>query len=148
MTARVFLHPAHRRRIRELCEAAWPLEACGLLEGPEATSPIRVTSVHARPNVDPEPRRRYTIDPEAWLRLEHVARGRGHTIVGIWHSHPHGDPTPSRADRALAWPGWSYLIAGVTNAGMRDLRCWRIDERGCQEQLLVTPNPTHGVLLK
>jgi proteasome lid subunit RPN8/RPN11 len=126
-----------------LCESAWPLEACGLLEGPDGAGRTTVTAIHALPNVHPEPRRRYTIDPETWLRLEHAVRGRGHTIVGVWHSHPHGDPTPSHTDRELAWPGWSYLIAGVTNGGMRDLRCWRIDASGCHEQTLVTWNPIH-----
>lgn len=141
MAPRFFIRAPHRRRIRELSEAAWPLEACGLLEGPGDAGPIVVTAVHPLPNIHPEPRRRYTIDPEAWLRLEHAARRRGQTIAGVWHSHPHGDPTPSAIDRELAWPGWSYLIAGVTNTGMRDLRCWQIDERGCREQPIVTETP-------
>jgi len=141
MAPRLILRGAHRRRIRELSLAAWPLEACGLLEGQYVDGPRTVVAIHPMPNVDPAPDRRYTIDPEAWLRLEHAARRRGQTIIGVWHSHPHGDPTPSSTDRELAWPGWSYLIAGVTNTGMRDLRCWRIDERGCHEQPIVTEIP-------
>lgn len=141
MTPRFFIRAPHRRRIRELSGAAWPLEACGVLEGSGVAGPTVVTAVHPLPNVHPEPRRRYTIDPEAWLRLEHAARRRGQTIIGVWHSHPHGDPTPSPIDRQLAWPGWSYLIAGVTNAGMRDLRCWQIDDHGCHEQAIVTEKP-------
>jgi proteasome lid subunit RPN8/RPN11 len=141
MAPRLILRGAHRRRIRELSLAAWPLEACGLLEGQDVDGPRTVVAIHPIPNVDPAPDRRYTIDPEAWLRLEHAARRRGQTIIGVWHSHPHGDPTPSSTDRELAWPGWSYLIAGVTNTGMRDLRCWRIDERGCHEQPIVTEIP-------
>ncbi|MDZ7788438.1 MAG: M67 family metallopeptidase [Halofilum sp. (in: g-proteobacteria)] len=138
MAPRLYLRAAQRRRIRELSLAAWPLEACGLLEGPDVDGPRTVVAIHPMPNVDPAPDRRYTIDPEDWLRLEHAARRRGQTIIGVWHSHPHGDPAPSPTDRELAWPGWSYLIAGVTNTGMRDLRCWQIDERGCHEQPIVT----------
>lgn len=141
MTTRLFLRAPQRRRIRELSETAWPLEACGLLEATGVGGPTVITAVHPLPNLHPEPQRRYTIDPEAWLRLEHAARQRGRTIAGVWHSHPNGDPTPSPTDRKLAWPGWSYLIAGVTNTGMRDLRCWQIDERGCREQPIVTEAP-------
>ncbi len=141
MAPRFILPLRHRQRVRELSGAAWPLEACGLLEGICAPAPTVITAVHPFPNVHRDPRRRYTIDPEAWLRLEHAARRRGHTVMGVWHSHPHGDPTPSPTDREQAWPGWSYLIAGVTNTGMRDLRCWRIDERGCHEQTIVTERP-------
>lgn len=140
MAPRFFIRAPHRRRIRELSEAAWPLEACGVLEGTGMAGPTVITAVHPLPNVHPEPRRRYTIDPETWLRVEHTARRRGRTIIGVWHSHPHGDPTPSPIDRELAWPGWSYLIAGVTNTGMRDLRCWQIDDHGCHEQAIVTEN--------
>jgi len=95
---RVLLAPAQRRRIRELAEAGWPQEVCG-----------------------------YLIDPEAFLWLERTAREHGRAIVGVWHSHPHGDAAPSARDVAEAWPGWSYLIAGVTNASMTDLCCWRLD---------------------
>lgn len=141
MLTRLYLRAPHRRRIRELSETAWPLEVCGLLEGHGGSGPAVVTALHSLPNVHPQPRRRYTIDPEAWLRLEHAARRRGRMIIGVWHSHPHGDPAPSPLDRDLAWPGWSYLIAGVTNTGMRHLRCWQIDEGGCHEQSVVTEIP-------
>lgn len=140
MAPRFLLRAPHRRRIREIVEAAWPLEACGLLEG-TAAGHDAVHVVHALPNVHAEPQRRFTIDPEAWLYLEHAASSRGRIILGVWHSHPHGDPSPSDLDREQAWPGWSYLIAGVTNAGMIDLRCWRIDGTGCHEQVIVTEDP-------
>lgn len=141
MAARVVLRPCHLRRVRELAAAGWPHEACGLLEARTADGRIDVVALHALPNIHPEPHRRYTIDPESWLRLEHVARARGRTIAGVWHSHPHGDPTPSALDRELAWPGWSYLIAGVTNTGMNDLRCWLIRDGVCDEQAVVVGRP-------
>lgn len=123
---RLLLAPAQRRRLRELAEAAWPQEACGLIEGSVGPGPVRVAALHRLANVDAEPERGYTIDPEAFLYLEHGARDRGRAIVGVWHSHPHGEATPSPRDLAQAWPGWSYLIAGVTKGRMTDLRCWRL----------------------
>ena len=81
-----------------------------------------------------------SVDPEEFLRAEHAAQGRGRTIVGVWHSHPRGEPVPSATDRAEAWPDWSYLIAGVTNGALTDLRCWRLADDHFREQPIVTAN--------
>lgn len=123
------------RRVRELGEAAWPLEACGLLEGSPGPV-VRVDRALFCRNRHARPERRYEIDPEVFLRAEHAARARGRAIVGVWHSHPHGDATASATDRAEAWPGWSYLIAGVTNGAMNDLRAWRLEADALVEQAI------------
>lgn len=137
MHGRLRLPPPARRRIRELAEAAWPLEACGLLEGLALDGSARVSRALACANIHEDPARRYRIDPETYLRAEHAARARGRTITGVWHSHPHGDAAPSATDLAEAWPGWSYLIAGVTNGTMTSLRCWRLVDDWFVEQHLV-----------
>ena len=137
---RLLLAPGQRRRIRELAAAAWPVEVCGLLEGENGTGRVHVTAVHYLANVEAEPARGYTIDPEDFLRLEHAARARGRTVVGVWHSHPHGDATPSERDHRHAWPGWSYLIAGVTNGGMTSVECWRlVGEAFTAQPLIIFP---------
>ena len=142
MGERLLLPPGALRRIREVAQAAWPLEACGLLEGRRDRGRVQVYAAHVLANVDDDPRHRYTIDPESWLHLEHAARAARRTIVGVWHSHPHGDATPSASDRDEAWPGWSYLIAGVTNGALSELRCWRLDDPVHEESILVFPeNP-------
>jgi proteasome lid subunit RPN8/RPN11 len=139
---RLILAPPQRRRVRELAEAAWPQEACGLIEGSVEAGPVRVAAVHTLFNHADDPTRGYLVDPEAFLRLERGARARGRGIVGVWHSHPHGDAAPSERDRGEAWPGWSYLIAGVTNSSMTDLRCWRLDGDDFAEQLVaISPEP-------
>lgn len=127
MTVRLYLRPQHLRRLREGAEAAWPHEACGLLESDGAG---RIRRVHWLRNVHAEPWHRYTIDPETYLRLEHAARARGHILAGVWHSHPHGDPAPSSRDVASAWPGWRYIIVGVDSGGMTALRGWWIGDDG------------------
>ncbi len=136
--ARLYLPPLAIQRVREAGGEAWPREACGLLEGEVTDSAVRVARVLMCANVHAEPHRRYTIDPEAFLHAEHAAEARGRTIVGVWHSHPNGEPVPSPTDRAEAWPGWSYLIAGVTNGAMTALRCWRLHEGEFREQALAT----------
>lgn len=144
----MWLPPPCLRRLREQAESAWPLEACGLLEavteagpGPaddDAVRPVRIRRLVFCRNTHADPGRRFEIDPEDFLRAEHAARARGRAIAGVWHSHPHGDAAPSATDRAAAWPGWSYLIAGVTNARMIDLRCWRLAGPAFAEQALAT----------
>ena len=129
-------------RLRELSEAAWPEEACGLLEGPveipgvSGAFPVarRVSRVVACRNLHPAPRRRFQIDPERFLRVDRAARERGRAVIGVWHSHPHGDARPSPIDRAEAWPGWSYLIVGVTKGDMTELRCWQPTDGDFLEQ--------------
>jgi len=132
----VHLPPPAVRRVRELAVAAWPREACGLLEGRALGAVVHVHAALACVNVDPTPQRRYCIDPQAYLHAERAAMRAGRSIVGVWHSHPHGDASASPTDRAEAWPGWSYLIAGVTNEGMTALRCWRLLDDDLFEQTL------------
>lgn len=137
MHGRLRLPPSALRRVRELAEAAWPLEACGLLEGLALDDSAHVTRALACTNIHEDPARRYRIDPETYLRAEHAARARGRMITGVWHSHPHGDAAPSATDLAEAWPGWSYLIAGVTNGAMTSLRSWRLLDEWFVEQRLM-----------
>ena len=53
-------------------------------------------------NAADEPRYNYLIGPKEQLALlEQIVR-EDHELVGLWHSHPSGDPEPSDVDRALA----------------------------------------------
>lgn len=148
---RLWLPAPCLRRLREHAETAWPREACGLLEaaggiaGGASLAAVRVRRLVVCRNIHADPERRFEIDPEDFLRAEHAARGRGRAIAGVWHSHPHGDARPSATDRAAAWAGWSYLIAGVTNGRMIDLRCWRVADSALAEQpLAVVPAGWRG----
>ncbi len=141
----LLLPPAAIQRVRQAAGAAWPNEGCGLLEGAITDSAVEVMQVLICTNVHEEPRHRYTIDPEAFLRAEHAARDRGQSIVGVWHSHPNGEPVPSATDLAEAWPGWSYLIAGVTNGAMTALRCWWLTEDSFTEQTITTASANREI---
>jgi proteasome lid subunit RPN8/RPN11 len=123
------------RTIREHAEAAWPQEACGLFEGHAAGRFVRVRQVIACPNEHEDPADRYRIDPEAFLRAERAAERGGRRVVGVWHSHPHGEAYFSERDREQAWRGWSYLVAGVTNGSMQALRAWFIDDEPLEQRL-------------
>ncbi|MDX1609629.1 MAG: M67 family metallopeptidase [Halofilum sp. (in: g-proteobacteria)] len=115
-----------RRRIRELAEAAWPHEACGLLEGHAIGRNAHVRRVLACRNEHERPAERYLIDPEAFLRADRAAGRAGRAIVGVWHSHPNGAAWFSQTDRAEAWPGWSYLVAAIERGRMCALQAWHV----------------------
>lgn len=123
------------RTIREHAEAAWPREACGLFEGHAAGRFVQVRRVLACRNEHEDPERRYRIDPETFLRADRAAERSGRRVVGVWHSHPHGEAYFSDRDREEAWPGWSYLVAGVTNGSMQALRAWFIDDEPLEQRL-------------
>jgi proteasome lid subunit RPN8/RPN11 len=94
-------------------------EICGLLLGdPAAALACR--------NVHPTPARHFEIDPAALLRAYREARAGGPAVIGHYHSHPSGDPTPSPTDAAGAPPdGAIWLIVGGGEA-----RAWVAREGG------------------
>ncbi len=95
--------------------AASPVEVCGLLFG------TADAIVAARPcrNVAPEPATAFEIDPAQLIAAYRAERAGGLRIVGCYHSHPSGDPTPSRRDAADAAPnGWWWLIVGGGEAAL------------------------------
>lgn len=108
---------AHARRER-------PRECCGLLVG----SGARVSFAVPARNVDASPATRYCVDPRLHLDLQRVLR---HVvprlaIVGVYHSHPHGDATPSASDIAEAYDeDWIYVIVGL-RARTAQVRAFRI----------------------
>ncbi|TPE62446.1 M67 family metallopeptidase [Sandaracinobacter neustonicus] len=97
-------------------------EACGLLLG----TPGHITEATVARNISPEPARRFEIDPAHLFDIHRRARAGPLAILGCWHSHPNGNPRPSRHDRdGVADESWLWLIA----AG-EDLSLWRPIEGG------------------
>lgn len=97
-------------------------EVCGLLLGQGR----RVTRVEACRNVAADPARRFEIDPARLLAAHRAARNGAPQVIGHYHSHPSGDPTPSPRDAADAAPDgsvWLLVAGGVLTA-------WRAVPRG------------------
>jgi len=136
-TGRLYLARPCLRTIREHAEAAWPREACGLLEGHATGRIVRVRRAIACYNAHERPHERYRIDPEVFLCAERAAERAGRRVVGTWHSHPHGGVYFSDTDREEAWAGWSYLVAGVTNGSMGELRAWFIGDAPLEQPVRV-----------
>lgn len=98
--------------IQRAAEISAPFEACGLLFGQGG----HVNGASIAENVAAEPRRTFEIDPAALFAALREERAGGAQILGYWHSHPSGDPTPSATDAAMAagdgklWLIWAGSI--------------------------------------
>jgi desampylase len=114
VTPGLILPPVLRRQIEAEARAAFPAECCGLIEGERAGGTIRVLALHPTANLAADPAAGFEIDPSAHIRLRCVLRSTGRSVVGCYHSHPNGRPTPSARDRASGCEeGFVWLIAAA-----------------------------------
>lgn len=137
----LLLAAEHRRAVERHLVRRAPEECCGVLLGVDG-EPRRVVEVVPTVNDHPgDRRRRYRIPVEELLALHRRARAEGLEVIGYYHSHPRGAPEPSATDRADAWPGPSYLIAGPAAAGRPRMRSWRWDAERAEprEERLISP---------
>jgi proteasome lid subunit RPN8/RPN11 len=89
-----------------------------------------VCSVHPVENTNAARRRdRYELDPREVLRLDKLAESREQEMVGFYHSHPDHPARPSATDATHAWPGYVYLIVGVSGDGDTETRAWLYDDK-------------------
>lgn len=94
--------------------AVYPLEACGILVGDGAG----IGGMRSCPNVHPNPATHFEIDPQALIDAHRMARAGGPQVVGYWHSHPAGPPSPSATDRAHATgDGRVWAIVALEGSG-------------------------------
>lgn len=115
-TSRTLSLPAAlRARLWAHARAEAPRECVGLLGGRAGS----VLALYPLANVAPDPERAYRADALELLRAFKAMRREYIDLVGIYHSHPHGPPTPSSEDVRLAQYGVPYLIADVRGGTLR-----------------------------
>lgn len=106
---------------RILAHAAEELgrEVCGLLFA--SNDYERIEAMAEAANVAANPAIAFEIDPAALFAALRSERAGGPRILGHYHSHPNGLPTPSVHDAAMALqPGRFWLIVAAGEA-----RMWR-----------------------
>ena len=86
-----------------------PQECCGLLLGRSED----VIDAVALVNAAADPRRRYFIDPRAYLDVLREARRRSLDVIGGYHSHPRSSATPSPTDEAEGFGHFIFVIVGL-----------------------------------
>jgi len=125
MTVRrhIVMPPAVRRAIVAHAEREAPNECVGFLvgRGAHVIAAVPLQNVAAS-------RTRYRVDDAAHLQLRRQLRSFAPPIeiLGVYHSHPAGDPVPSPTDVAEAhYPDWVHVIVGLRRRA-RPLRAYKI----------------------
>lgn len=105
-----------------------PEECCGLLGGKGTV----VESLYRLRNVAETPRTRYRADVKDVFAAFRLMRQRGQQLLGIYHSHPRGEPRPSETDiRQAYYPEAVYFIIALEPTVC--LRAYRIVGREVED---------------
>lgn len=116
----MWLTDAQAKTISDQARAEFPREACGLIAG----TGERAAEIIPIPNAASDPLCTYVMEPRSLIAALSGLELRGLQLIGLYHSHPHGDPIPSPTDIRLAtYPDTPYLIVGL-KGGSASLAAW------------------------
>jgi proteasome lid subunit RPN8/RPN11 len=115
----------------------YPEEACGFLVGEENGTTRTAAEAWPVDNISTENRkRRFIVDPIAYLQAERRATREGVLLLGIFHSHPDHPAIPSEHDLAAAHPFFSYTIVSLMEGVVSNTRSYQlIDGSFVEEQI-------------
>lgn len=122
----VSIQQADLNRLTELTEACWPEEACALIVGHHLPRETWVVS-HIEPsiNIAVDPSRFFEIDPALRIKVEMNTLSEDHEIIGIFHSHPEGEPVLSETDITnIKEPNLFWLIASTASGKVNEFRAF------------------------
>jgi len=117
--------------IEEMKEHAlqeFPNECCGMLSGKEdlIDGISRCTNQRSSPT-------EFSVSPPELFQFFRSLRKQGRDFLGIYHSHPEGNPAPSRRDEEeFNYPDASYWIVSLNN-GLASVRCFEWGRAGFAE---------------
>jgi len=127
--------------IHDHAKETYPEECSGVIVGMDVGEMKIVVDVWRAENTFEEDERghRFLIDPKEYIAFEKRAGERDMDILGVYHSHPDHPAKPSDYDCEHAWPGWSYVIASVSENGVEDMRSWLLkdDRSGYKDEPIV-----------
>ncbi len=106
-----------------------PLECCGLLAGRDDLITRMFPARNALASAS-----EYSIDPQELISAFRSMRESGLTHLGIYHSHPHSENTPSPRDIELAYyPDCAYFIVSLAPLSGRAIRAFEIRDGRAME---------------
>ncbi len=91
--------------------------------GSGASEPGRAAAYRPLRNRAASPGDAFRIDVLEFLAADAEARAAGMQVLGVFHSHPSGDPRPSPTDLARPWPAPTAWIAAPRGHAV-DLAVW------------------------
>jgi proteasome lid subunit RPN8/RPN11 len=111
--------------------ATYPTECCGAMLGvssqDDAGNPVRevlravpLDNVYEGGQED-----RYEIKPLDLLRVEREAREAGHSLLGIYHSHPDCDAYFSKTDLENSCPWYVFLVVSIREGRFHEANCFQ-----------------------
>jgi [CysO sulfur-carrier protein]-S-L-cysteine hydrolase len=109
------------------------LECCGLLAGRDGA----ITAILPVRNVNATPAIAYEIAPNELFELFREIRAQGLELLGIYHSHPTSEnsPSPTDIDRAFYPEVAHFIISPLPNA-KTPVRAFRIRNASAQELII------------
>jgi proteasome lid subunit RPN8/RPN11 len=119
--------------------AELPAECCGLLAGIIAGDVGRVTMHLPLVNALASPTE-YESEPRSMFAAHKAMRAAGTEVLAVYHSHPTGDPVPSRRDLDRSYDERVvHLIIGLRRAEP-GVRGWWLAAGGAREAEFVVVN--------
>ena len=126
MTVRI--DPTVLRQIEGYALEQFPEEACGLLVGRRDANDVVISAARVSKNLAADPCAGFEVDTGLRIRLQRELRGSDAAVVGVFHSHPSGDPEPSATDRTSIWePDLIWLITAVSAGAVGESRVFAVD---------------------
>lgn len=113
--------------LRNRTAAARSEEICGFLIGSSDGEEVVVSRIVESPNIASHPGQNFEIDPAIHFGIRRRLRRSEDEIVGVYHSHPNGPPTPSEKDLERAPPSeeWVWLILSPAGGGKVSAQAFR-----------------------
>lgn len=102
---------------------AMPHESCGLIAG-RGTRTLEIIPIS---NVAATPQNTYVMDPAALAQHLPAIDQAGLTLIGLYHSHPSGEPLPSQTDiREATFQHTPYVIVGLSKR-QPEIAAWQFN---------------------
>ena len=134
----MLIAPALLDRLIEHAIADAPNECCGVVAVAGADAPL-ATEVYRARNTAASPLR-FEVDPHELLRIIDEIELAGHELGAIYHSHTRTAPFPSQTDVNFAanWPGVEWIIVGVAELDVPEVRSYLINDGEVSEVKIET----------
>ena len=97
MQKKILLSKVFRQSLEQHADMQSPLEACAILFGTSNDKTWETTDIFLTENID-KSEVNFTISNEQLMEGYTMAEDKGLDIVGIFHSHPNSQPSPSNTD--------------------------------------------------
>ena len=97
MQKKILLPKVFRQSLEQHANVQSPLEACAILFGTSNDKTWETTDIFLTENID-KSEVNFTISNEQLMEGYTIAEDKGLDIVGIFHSHPSSQPSPSNTD--------------------------------------------------